>query len=309
MSALLDVILPVFLIIGFGYLAVRLSFFSDSATDGLMAFTQHFAIPCLLFRAIATIDLGAEFRADLLFSFYAGVIMGFTAGLLGARYLFSRSWEDSVSIGFCAMFSNSILLGVPLAERAFGTEALAYNYAIIALHAPICYFVGVTLMELVRARGEPIRGLPLKVLRAMLRNALVIGIVLGFVVNFAGIGLPSVIDDALEMMIRAALPAALFGLGGVLARYRPEGDMRVILWVCGVSLVLHPSVTYLTGSALGLGRDPLRAAVITGAMAPGANGYIFASLYGAAPRVAASSVLIGTILCVGSVWVWLLILP
>lgn len=41
-------------------------------------------------------------------------------------------------------------------------------------------------------------------------------------------------------MIRAALPAALFGLGGVLYRYRPEGDTRTIMFVVAVSLILHP---------------------------------------------------------------------
>jgi malonate transporter and related proteins len=30
--------------------------------DALMKFTQNFAIPCLLFLAIARLDLGTEFR-------------------------------------------------------------------------------------------------------------------------------------------------------------------------------------------------------------------------------------------------------
>ncbi len=66
MSALLDVILPVFLVIGFGYVAVWKGYFSDSGVDGLMKFTQGFAIPCLLFRAISTLDLGQNFDLTLL---------------------------------------------------------------------------------------------------------------------------------------------------------------------------------------------------------------------------------------------------
>ena len=42
MAALLDVILPVFLVIGFGYLAVWKGYFSDAGVDGLMKFTQKF---------------------------------------------------------------------------------------------------------------------------------------------------------------------------------------------------------------------------------------------------------------------------
>ncbi|EKE45404.1 malonate transporter, putative [Oceaniovalibus guishaninsula JLT2003] len=309
MSALLDVILPVFLVIGFGYLAVWKGFFSDSGVDGLMKFTQNFAIPCLLFQSIATLDLQAGFPAPLLASFYLGAASGFVAGLLGGRLIFGRSWADSVAIGFCGLFSNSVLLGLPITERAFGDGTLQYNYAIIAMHAPFCYLVGVTAMELVRSGDEPLKSLPIKVLRAMFRNALVIGIALGLAVNLTGLPLPGIVADALDLIVRAALPAALFGLGGVLVRYRPEGDMRVILWVCGVSLILHPTVAFGLGTAMKLSVEQLRAAVLTGAMAPGVNSYIFANMYGAARRVAASAVLIATVLSIGTVWIWLLILP
>ena len=49
MQALIDVILPVFVLIGFGYLAVWRKYFPESGVDGLMRYTQHFAMPCLLF--------------------------------------------------------------------------------------------------------------------------------------------------------------------------------------------------------------------------------------------------------------------
>ena len=57
------------------------------------------------------------------------------------------------------------------------------------------------------------------------------------------------------MMARAGLPTALFGLGGILYRYRPEGDMRVILYVVAVSLVLHPAVVWGVGAAIRSRRD------------------------------------------------------
>jgi len=309
MQALIDVILPVFLVIAFGYAAVWKGFFSDAGVDGLMKFTQHFAIPCLLFRAISGLDLGQEFDPALLVAFYLGACAGFAAAFIGARLVFARSWADCVAIGFCGLFSNSVLLGLPIAERAFGAEALRFNYAIIALHAPICYGIGVTAMEIVRNPGTAPLATAAKVARAMFRNALVIGIALGFAVNLTGLPLPTTLQSAIDLIVRAALPAALFGLGGALVRYRPEGDMRAILWVCCCSLVLHPAVAFGLGKAFGLSTDALRAAVLTAAMAPGVNTYIFADLYGAARRVAASSVLIGTGLSIVTIWLWLLVLP
>ena len=309
MQALLEVILPVFLVIGFGYGAVWFGAFSDAAVDGLTKFSQGFAIPCLLFSAIATLDLAAVFRPGLLFAFYAGATAGFLAGLLGARLIFGRSWEDAVAVGFVGLFSNSVMLGLPLTERAYGPEALAPNFAIIALHAPFCYLLGVTVMEAVKSRGRGVLSTMGRVALSMRRNALMIGILLGFAVNLSGAPVPGVVSDALGFMIAAALPAALFALGGVLCRYRPEGDFRLIGYVCGVSLLLHPAVTWALAQIFALGPEATRSAVLTAAMAPGVNAYIFASMYGRAMRVAASSVLLATGLSLGTAWVWLQLLP
>ena len=313
MAALLDVILPVFLVIGAGYLAVWRGLFSDAGVDGLMVFTQRFAIPCLLFRAIAELDLGANFAPALLASFYLGATASFLVGLIGARALFARPWEDAVAIGFACLFSNTVLLGLPITERAYGSsiDALAGNYAIIAFHAPFGYAVGITAMELVRARGQGLSRAALggKVLRAMFSNALILGILAGLAVNLAGVPLPGPFLDAVDLMIRAALPAALFGLGGVLYRYKPEGDLRQIGWMLGAALLVHPLVTVSLGTATGLDRDALRSAVVTAAMPPGVNAYVFANMYGVARRVCASAVLMGTAASLLTAWFWLAVLP
>lgn len=309
MQALLDVVLPVFLVIGFGYLANWRGWFSDDGVDALMRFTQNFAIPCLLFNAIAGLDLGAYFEPRLLFSYYAAATAGFAAGLLGGRFLFGRTWPDSVAIGFCCLFANSVLLGLPITERAYGASALEANYAIVALNAPFCYGLGMTAMEIARAGGSGAVATGRRVLTAMFKNALVIAILLGAAVNMGSIPLPGVLTDATALVARAALPAALFGLGGVLVRYKPEGDLRAILFVVAVTLLMRPAVTWGLGTAVDLSTEAFRSAVLTAAMAPGANAYIFANMYGTAKRVAASSVLIGTAVSVLSVWLWLLVLP
>lgn len=308
MQALIEVILPVFLVLGAGYLAMRARLFADSVVDGLMSFTQTVAVPCLLFRAISTLDLAQDFDLKLLVSFYSGALAGFAAGFFGARLLFGRPLEDAVAIGFCCLFSNSVMLGLPITERAFGSAALAGNYAIVAVHAPFCYAVGITAMELVRNRQGGVTAVLRGIFGAMARNALVVAIALGFAVNLAGYPLPGVLAQAIDMIGRSAIPVALFGLGGVLYRYRPEGDLRLVGWICGASLVLHPAVVWGMGSLLDLNPDQFRSAVVTAAVAPGVNAYVFANMYGAARRVAASAVLIGTALTLPGVWIWLSLL-
>lgn len=309
MQALLDVILPVFLVIGFGYAAVWRGLFSTSAVDGLMKYAQNFAIPFLLFRAISQMDLAQTFHAPLLISFYVGAFTGFILGFLGARYVFGRDLEDAVAIGFCCLFSNSVMLGLAITERAYGSEALAANFAIVAMHSPFCYGVGITAMEIVRNRGKSGIAKAQAVFKAMFRNALVLGIIAGFAVNLSGITLPEVATSAIDMVVRTALPVALFGMGGVLYQYRPEGEIGPILMIACVALIIHPSITWSLGKSFNLSVPDLRSAVLTSAMAPGINTYVFANMYGRARRIAASAVLITSALSVITAAFWLNLLP
>lgn len=312
MSALLDVILPVFLVIGMGWVAARAGLFTDGMVDGLMRFAQNFAVPCLLFRSVAVLDLSGAYDAGLLLSFYLSALVSFGLGIAGARLVFRRPVPDAIAIGFACLFSNSLLLGLPITERAYGPEALAGNLAIISIHSPIFYSLGIAAMEWARARG---RGLSLaalgaQILRSVFVQPLVIGLALGFAVNLSGLPLPAFAMSAVEMMVKAAIPTALFGLGGILLRYRPEGDALTIAMICALSLIVHPTLTYLLGRfAFGLPVAGLRSAVVTAAMAPGVNAYMFAHFYGVAKRVNASAVLIATALSIGTIWVWLQILP
>lgn len=305
MEALIQVILPVFLVVGLGYLAAWGKVISEAGIEGLMKFAQSFAIPILLFLALARLDLGSGFDWRMLVSFYTGAFCGFLAGLLGARFLFKRDWEDAVAVGFVCLFSNSVLLGLAISERAYGSDSLAPNYAIIALHAPFCYLVGVLVMEGVRARGAGLTRTAGRVVKSLATNPLVIGIGAGLLVNLSGLALPTIIADAAGLVSRAGLPAALFGLGGVLFRYRPEGDLRLIAYAVAISLVLHPSITWTLGRLLDVQPGPFRSAVVTAGMAPGVNAYLFANMYGRARRVAASTVLIATGLCIFTAWGWM----
>jgi len=309
MQALVDVILPVFLVIGFGYLARLRMGFSGETFDALMAFATGIAFPVLLFRAISRLDLGQSFEPLMLGAFYTGVVIGFFAGLLGARHLFKRPWPDSVAVAFATAFSNGGLLGLPITERAYGVEALGYNFAIIAFHAPFVYMLSVTAMEIVRADGRGVPATLLSVARSMSRNPMVIGIGLGALVNLTALPVPVPVAAAVDLVAASAIPTALFALGGVIASYRPEGDMRLVLYVTLVSLVLHPAIVLGLGTALDLTEGQIRSSVLMATMAPGVNAYVFANMYGVAKRVAATSVLAGTAASIVTVWVWLAILP
>ena len=103
--------------------------------------------------------------------------------------------------------------------------------------------------------------------------------------------------------------SALFGMGGVLYQYRPQGDIGPIIMICAVSLIIHPTIVWFSGVNFDLSETQLKSAVITAAMAPGINTYVFANIYERAKRVASTGVLVSTALSIGTIWIWLSLLP
>ncbi len=309
MQILLDVLIPVFLIVAFGYVSVWVRLFDNSLIEALVKFTQNFAIPILLLKGMSEVDLAQTFDTALLAAFYIGATTGFFLGLFGARFVFRRDWKDSVAIGFCALFSNSLMLGLAITERAYGPDALQANFAIIALHAPFCYGLGITVMEIVGNTGKSPFSMAKNVIEAIFKNALVVGIFIGLLVNLSGIDLPVSLQMSIDMIASMSLTVALFSMGGILYRYRPEGDIGVIFMIAVISLMLHPALVWMFGKSFSLDQASFRSAVLTSAMAPGINAYIFANMYGRARRVAASSVLITTSASLLSVWWWISRLP
>jgi predicted permease len=186
------------------------------------------------------------------------------------------------------------------------------NFVIISTHAPFLYSLGFVMMECLREREESLNPMALsrQIGKSILSQPLVIGILFGYAVNLSGLGLPDAFWSGIDLIARAGIPAALFGLGGVLFRYKPEGDRATIAMICAIGLILHPSLTWALGSLVfHLDTAALRSAVVTAAMAPGVNAYLFANIYGVGKRVTASAVLFSTALSIGTTWIWLHILP
>lgn len=305
-----NIVAPVFLVLAAGYLAVRRELIADHTVDGLMKFAIQFAVPCLLFRATSTMDLGTAYDWRLMSAFYTGSTISFFVASALAWKLFGRSPGEAVAVGFSALFSNLVLLGLPISERAWGADsaAMASAYAIVSIHAPFCYLLGITSMELLRADGRSIAETTRVILRAMFRNSLMIGIGLGFAVNLSGMSLPGALVSSIDIVAQAALPVALFGLGGTLTRYSVKASAAEAGSITSLSLLLHPAIAFALCHLLDVPNDLTRATVLMAAMAPGINGYLFASMYNRGQSTAASTVLLGTGVSILSVSAWLWIL-
>ena len=305
---ILNIVAPVFILIAAGYAAARRGLFADEPVDHLMKFATGFAIPCLLFRATSTIDLGATFDWRMLLSYYGAAIACFAVTFFIVRRVFGRRPGEAVGVAFSALFSNLVLLGLPISERAWGIENMAPSFALVSVNAPICYLVGITTMELLRADGRSAVETARTVINAIFRNSMMIGIVLGFLVNITSLPLPGPLVGAIDLLARASLPVALFALGGLLTRYRLSKSLGEAGLISLMSLVIQPAITLFCALQLQLPREVMQSIVLMSAAAPGVNAYLFASMYNRGVGAAASSVLLSTALSVFTVSAWLAVL-
>ncbi|WP_127524279.1 AEC family transporter [Mesorhizobium sp. Z1-4] len=309
MLTILVTVAPVFILILVGYAGVRSGYLPPAVVDALNAYAVKIAVPVLLFRALERLDLAAAFSPQLLTSFYAGAFACFAIGILAARHIFKRRPGEAVAVGFAAMFSNTVLLGLAILERSQGPEPLTAAFGIIAFHAPLIYAVGILTMEFMRRDGRSFGGTLGVAGRSMLANPLMIGILAGAAVNVTGHWLPEPAMQTIDMIASTAIPVALVGIGASMTRYRLGAGMGEAGTVAAVSLIVHPAITFvLAHHVFALGPDMQRAAVILAAMPPGMNIYLFAVMYDRAVNLAASAFLLATMLSVLTATFWIYVL-
>ncbi len=309
MLDILNVVIPVFAIIALGYLAVRYRLYPSEGVRGLVAFVNNFLTPCLLFQSMLHADFETAFNWSVIVPFYIGALASFILGSIIAVRFFKNRPGEGVSSGFAAMFTNTVLLGIPILQRAYGEAALQVAFSIIAFHASVLITVAMLTMELVRRDGAPLyKALGVAALR-IISNPLLWGIALGAAANLANVTLVEPIEAFFTMMTAAVVPVALFGLGGALNEYRLVDSWPQALAMSMLKLVLQPLIAWLLMVPL-LRIDPeiARYGVVLAAMPAGINVYVFATYYNRAVNVATNTILISTVLSVLTVSGWLYVM-
>ncbi len=309
MLSVLLTVLPVFLILGAGYLVGRIKYLPLVVSDGLNAYALKIGVPVLLFMAMYRLDFSTAFNFPMLASFYIGAITCFIVGILLARAIWKRRPGESVAVGFCAVFSNTVLIGLPISQLAFGDAVLTPVFGIIAFHASLLYTIGMVTMEFARRDGRKLSATLRSATSSVFANPLMIGILTGIATNLVNLAIPQPLEQALDLIRATAIPVSLIGIGIALNRYAIREGWTETLMVSALALVVHPAIALVmclyVFNVEGLF---LQAAVVLAAMPPGMNIYIFASMYKRAENLSASVLVIANALAVVTIPVWILII-
>ncbi len=302
MDILLDIIVPVFGIVGIGYGAARLGIFPAEATKGLSLFVFSFAIPALLFRTMATTDLPESIPWGYLISYFGGGYVAWLVGSFISARMFRADGAAPAIAGMTGAFSNTVLLGVPLVLTTYGEAATLPLFLIIAFHSWQLLSVVTIQAEIGIGTRDEMRRLPHNVLKGLVRNPIILALLAGVAVNVVGLPLPGIVDELTMTLGKAALPCAVFAMGASLAAYRVMGAASEAAIGTILKLALHPLLVWILATYVfriePLWRD---VAVILAALPVGVNVYLMAERYRAGVAPAATAILISTGLSVVTV--------
>lgn len=293
-----QLVLPIFFIIALGYFAGRTRFLSEEAIDGIDKYAFTFAIPALLFRALANTELPEALPWGLWLSYYGGVMIVWAIGGLLALTVLRRSPADSVIVGFGGGFSNTVMLGIPIILTAYGEEAGVPLFFILAFHGLTLFTVATFLLETTKPRDGAtlsIGQILIESGRGMIKNPVIIALGSGIAFGQTGVAIPGPLDVTLEMLGRSAISCALFVLGATLVRYEIKRSIGAASLIAMVKLVLHPIVVF--GLAMYVFTLPplwIKVLVTMAAMPTGVYCFILANRYQAAPGAASSAVVLVT---------------
>jgi malonate transporter len=295
MLVTLSIVLPVFGLILCGYLVGRTRLLSVDGVKGLTNFVFYVAMPALLFRALATLQHPGTVEVDILFAYYGSVFVIYAVAMAISRFVFRHGFEEQAMLGMSATFSNSVLLGIPVALAAFGDAALLPTMLIIGIHPLVLITLPTVLLEIHRGRGGRWHRVLATITGALLRNPIIVAMILGILFNVLGFALPSIVDRFLELLGRAGPPTALFSVGAALTAYRIGGDLREVAVAMALKLVGLPLLVWLAATQVfGVGAMWASVAALIASMPIGVNVFLLANTYDIYQARAAAGTLLST---------------
>ncbi|MEE4463402.1 AEC family transporter, partial [Azotobacter chroococcum] len=208
-------------------------------------------MPMLLFSGIAKAALEEGFSPALLLAYFVPALGIFAAvNLLGHR-LRGRP----TPFGLTAGFSNNVLVGIPLVASLFGSPGLVYVFTVLAFHSLLLFSFQSLYGALAAQEAVNVRSLLLN-----LANPMIVGLLLGVLLNLSGLQLPAPLEHLTQWLAQAALPCALIVLGVNLSNYRLRPS-REALGIVFAKLLVFPLAVLALCAGLGLG--PLASSVLT----------------------------------------------
>lgn len=303
MLQIITIVLPVFGLILLGWVLSKAGYLSETAGKGLAEFAFKVAMPALLFKAVLGIGEWPSSPINLIMAYFSAAAIVWILATLLTHFALRRPPADASALAMGSVFSNSVMLGIPLALSAFGPESAAPAALLVSIDSPVFWIAATMHLSATQfgSGASPLKALG-SIVADLARNPIIMSLVLGTIGRFAGLTLPPLADQALSLLAQAAVPTALLALGMSLATYKMAGQGPTLTMICVLKLVAFPMLTFAMCVYV-FEVQPLWTAIATlfSAMPVGANAYLFAARYERAVGSVSTSIAISTAIAVFTV--------
>lgn len=314
MELVVSIVLPVFGLIGLGWLSAHSGYLKEETGNGLIDFVFRIGIPLLIFRTIASADFSGVQPWSLWASYFSGVVISWVLGTLVIRRVFQRDARAGVVGGVSSSFSNTVLIGIPLILRAYEDEGAAAIFLLISIHLPVMMLT----CSLLQQRAMRLDGLLDKetslidtlkvVVQGLVRNPIIVGIAAGGIWYLFGLPLAGLPKTMIGYLADVAGALALFAMGMSLRRYEISGQVMPAIYLSFIKLSVMPAIVLVAALYI-FPLPPLwvKAMVATAACPVGVNALLIADYFRTGQALASNTITISTGLGVGTMALWLYI--
>ena len=303
-------LLAMFIVVGIGWWAGRKRWLGEGDTARVLGNAAFMVfVPALLFRTAARLDLDAlPWRTLAAFFVPALLTVLGVYGVFRLRDHAAQPARASVR-AISASYGNAVQVGIPLAAALFGESGLGLHLTLVSLHGLVLLTVMTALVEHDVARSSAV-GSSASTWHTMVRNMVthpvVLPLVLGLLFNAAGLVLPDLIDQLLQVLGSAVVPVCLLLIGLSLESYGLRGPVPTALRLSAVKLVLMPALVLAVAHwGFGLAGAPLSVVVLMAALPVGSNALIFAQRYRADEAEATAAIVVSTLAFAFTAPLWL----
>ena len=276
LAALLEVVLPVFAVVGAGFVYAGSRRFPVAEVTDLII---HLTGACLVFDALSGAERFGLDAARVPVSAASVFFLTLALAALARRAVPSLRVLPAGAVLLPAAFMNAGNMGLPVAELALGRPGFETATLVFVTMIFLMYSVGVGVIA---GRGGALVALKLPLLHAA---------ALGLVVNQLGWGVPRPIAAPIHLLGQTVVPLMLLALGARLRDLlrggeRRELPVRPIIYLVLLRFGGGLAAALLTNAVLG--NTGLTAAIVllTGLLPPAVMSFALVEKYGEDPRAA-----------------------
>ncbi|MDV7341674.1 AEC family transporter [Terasakiella sp. A23] len=252
MTSIVFALGPIFLLILIGFAIRKKELIAPSFWEPAEGLTYYIFFPALLLQTTANANVGDIEVAPMAFAIVASMV------LVAALAVKAKPYLGVNGATFTSVFQGSIrfntYVGIAAVSSLWGEPGMTLIAIVISFTVPLVNVLCVIVMETYGDSPHRREGFPQfdKLLRAVIRNPLILACLLGLTLNGLDVTLPPILNPLIEILARASLPLGLLCVGaGLQLKTFQEGGKTVFV-TSVVKLMILPLVCLICCSLIGV---------------------------------------------------------